>query len=455
MQLQTTKQPLEKQFWKFVLPSILTMVLGGFYGIIDGYFIGNAVGDDGLAAINLIWPLTALILATGTGLGVGGAVLMATKSGEGRQKDAASAKGNCFFLLLVLSFIYTVGLTPAVPWIVSFLGATGKVAEYCVDYARIVTLGASLQIIGVGLTPILRNLGRTVLAMTAMISGFVTNIILDALFIMKFDWALSGAALATVAGEGLVAVLCLWAIFSNKESRIKLEDIKPLKKTLTAITRIGLSPFGSSLAPSFVIMICNWQCIRYGGNLAVASYSVLTYLLFSSNALMSGVGQGIQPIISHANGAKQYAAILAVKRKALFLIVTISAILFLLCIPAQTFIPKLFGLSSDASVIFAKSLWISSFAFPFIGLVKLGSEFFCAINNTRNSSLLIYCDPLLLSPLAFIILPLAFKLDGVWLALPTVQIILAVIAGGMFYRYEAKLKYINHIIQKSKSRVLS
>ena len=195
-------------------------------------------------------------------------------------------------------------------------------------------------------------------------------------------------------------------------------------------------------------MICNWQCIRYGGNLAVAAYSVLSYILFSANSLMGGVGQGIQPIISHANGAKHYPAILQIRRKAIALILFISVVLFGLCLPAQTVIAQFFGLSAEASIIFARSLWISSFAFPFIGVVKLAAEFFCAINKTSNSSILIYCDPLLLSPLAFAILPLIFKLDGVWLALPVVQIILAIVAVRMFSRYERKLKYIISVSSK-------
>lgn len=441
-------QPSEKQFWKYVLPSMLTMLLGGFYGIVDGFFIGNAVGDDGLAAINLAWPLTALILATGTGLGVGGSVLMSIRNGEGRTQAANQAKGGALLLLAIVSVVFTLLFSLSAAQIMRFFGAEGHVLKLCVDYIQIIVYGTALQIFGVGLTPILRNTGRTVQAMVMMISGFATNIVLDWLFIMVFEWQLGGAALATIIGQGVVAVFSLIILVTDKQLRPTKADFKADKKTLGSIVRIGLSPFGSSLAPSVVIMFCNWQCIRYGGNPAVAAYSVLSYLSYSANSLMAGVGQGIQPIISYANGAKAFPTLLNVRRKALKVILALSVLLFLAAIPAQTLIAQLFGLSSTASLIFARSLWIASFAFPFMGIVKLGSEFFCAINKTRYSTILIYGDPLLLSPLFLMSLPLIWHLDGVWLAMPFAQGLIACMALLMFHRYDQRMRYIINISKK-------
>lgn len=443
--------PTEKQFWKYVLPSMMTMLLGGFYGIVDGFFIGNAVGDDGLAAINLAWPLTALILATGTGLGIGGSVLMSTRNGEGRQQLAHVAKGNAILLLATISLLFTILFTLSSSQIMRFFGAEGNVLKLCIEYIQIIVLGTALQIFGCGLTPLLRNTGRTVLAMAMMISGFATNIILDWLFIMVFDWSLFGAGLATIIGQGVVAVFSIVVLLTDKQLRPSRADFVPDASTIKTIFRIGLSPFGSNLAPSAVIMFCNWQCIRYGGNLAVASYSVLSYLSFSANSLMAGVGQGIQPIISYANGAKNFTSLLAVRRKALCVVLAISAILFAVAIPAQTWAAMVFGLSAEASVIFARSLWIISFSFPFIGIAKLASEFFCAINKTRYSSLLIYGDPLLLSPLLLFILPLIWQLDGVWLAMPAAQCVMACMALAMFHRFDRRMRYIISISQKDEA----
>lgn len=446
----TQTQPTEKQFWKYVLPSMLTMLLGGFYSIVDGFFVGNVVGDDGLAAINLAWPLTALLLATGTGLGVGGSVLMSLRSGEGRLQAAKQAKGGTLLLLASISVFLTVLFVPTAPFVMRFFGAEGHVLELAVDYAQIIVLGASLQIFGTGLTPIMRNSGRTVLAMVMMISGFATNIILDWLFIMVFDWQLAGAALATIAGQGLVAVFCITMLLVDRNLRPTKADFAVERSVLFTIVRIGLSPFGSSLAPSLVIMFCNWQCIRYGGNPAVAAYSVLSYITFPANSIMAGVGQGIQPIISYANGAKHFTELLNVRRKAWKVILIIAAILFLIAIPAQTLGARLFGLSPAASAIFARSLWISSFAFPFMGTVKLGAEFFCAINKTRYSTLLIYGDPFILSPLFLLLLPFIWDLDGVWLAMPCAQGVIAILAVLLFYRYDKRMRYIMKIATPKK-----
>ena len=181
-----------------------------------------------------------------------------------------------------------------------------------------------------------------------MISGFATNIVLDWLFIMVLDWSLAGAALATIIGQGVVAIFCVVILLTDRQLRPTAADFRVSGQILGTIVRIGLSPFGSSLAPSVVIMFCNWQCIRYGGNPAVAAYSVLSYLTYSANSLMAGVGQGIQPIVSYANGAKAFPTLLNVRRKALKVILTISVLLFLVAIPAQT----LLGLDSDTFYIY-------------------------------------------------------------------------------------------------------
>ena len=99
------KEPDEKRFWYYVLPSMLTMVLSGFYAIVDGFFVGQATGDIGLGAINLAWPIAAVLQATGIGVGVGGSVLMSLYGGAGDRKKAALAKGNTLFTLALFSVL--------------------------------------------------------------------------------------------------------------------------------------------------------------------------------------------------------------------------------------------------------------------------------------------------------------------------------------------------------------
>ncbi|MEA5003631.1 MAG: MATE family efflux transporter, partial [Christensenella sp.] len=271
--------PNEKQFWKYILPSMLTMFLSGFYAIVDGFFVGQAVGDIGLAAISIAWPIASFLLATGTGIGVGGSVVMSTRYGKKDIPGSQRAFGNTFFVLLIASALMTVLFSLLYVPILELLGARGELLATAGEYAQIVAAGSVFQILGTGIAPLLRNKGKTIQAMAAMVSGLITNIILDAVFVMVLGWGIRGAAIATVIAQALVAAVGFLLLYRKKENRIPLGMLKPEKKTVSKLLKIGLSPFGMTFAPSIVIILANLQCLTYGVTVAVAAYSVLMYVV--------------------------------------------------------------------------------------------------------------------------------------------------------------------------------
>ena len=195
--------PTEKRFWYYVLPSMLTMVLSGFYVIVDGFFIGQATGDIGLGAINLAWPITAVMQATGIGVGIGGSVLFSMYQGAQDDEEARAARGNTIVLLFLFSVFMIVFFWFTSDAILMLFGARGALFDAARDYIRVIIFGTLFQTFGCGLTPLIKNSGRAISAMLIMVSGLVTNMILDALFIMVFPWGLAGAAAATVTAQGV------------------------------------------------------------------------------------------------------------------------------------------------------------------------------------------------------------------------------------------------------------
>ena len=178
--------PTEKRFWYYVLPSMLTMVLSGFYVIVDGFFIGQATGDIGLGAINLAWPITAVMQATGIGVGIGGSVLFSMYQGAQDDEEARAARGNTIVLLFLFSVFMMVFFWFTSDAILVLFGARGALFNAARDYIRVIIFGTLFQTFGCGLTPLIKNSGRAISAMLIMVSGLVTNMILDALFIMVF-----------------------------------------------------------------------------------------------------------------------------------------------------------------------------------------------------------------------------------------------------------------------------
>ena len=116
------KDYIHKQFWNYVLPSMFTMLLSGFYAIVDGLFVGNAVGDTALGAINLAYPIQVILNATAIGLGIGGSVVMSRSRGDGKEDKARHAMGSTLALLLVCGIILSVGLLALHPMLLRMLG---------------------------------------------------------------------------------------------------------------------------------------------------------------------------------------------------------------------------------------------------------------------------------------------------------------------------------------------
>ncbi|MFX0549751.1 MATE family efflux transporter [Hathewaya histolytica] len=435
-----TQKAIEQQFWKYVIPSMLTMLLAGFYAIVDGFFVGRATGDIGLAAINIAWPIAAVILAVGTGIGIGGSVIMSTLNGKGDIEGSNKARGNTIFMLIVSTIVLTLGFSITYTNILKFFGAEGKIYTAATEYIGVIAFASGLQLFGTGLAPLIRNSGKSIIAMSIMISGLIANIILDALFIMVLGLGIYGAAIATVTAQGLVAVASLIVIFCDKKNKFKVCELKPDWILISKMIKIGMAPFGLSLSPSVIIIFANWQCINYGGEVAVAAYSVISYVVASIQSLLQGVGDGIQPLISFCNGSRQYNSMNKILKKAILTVIIISAIIFIAIIPARNVLPSIFGSSKETAIVIKDALFLSSFAFPLIGIVRLSAAYFYAVGSTRFSSLLVYSDALIITPVLLILLPRILGLRGIWLSLVVAQGILMILVGFMFNKHYKSLK---------------
>lgn len=418
---------VEKQFYRYVIPSVCTMVLGGFYTIVDGYFIGNAMGDVGLAAINLGWPIPAFIYACASGIGIGGSVLLSTYQGEKNFILANKAKGNTLVLLGISTLILMLGLWLYADDLLVLLGAKGMIYDYGYDYIQILTIGTVLQVFGTGCIPILRNSNHSYAAMIIMIMGLISNILLDWYLVQILDLQMIGAALATILAQGIVCLCCLKILF-NASEHVHKTEYKLDKKIALNILRIGISPFGLSISPSLVIICANWQCLNVGGETAVAAYSVISYLLCPIQEILRGVGEGIQPLISYCNGGGKIAEIKKLMNKTNCLVTLLAVLLGSFMFVFSAYLSSIFKVSHEASIMITSACRIISFSFIFIGIVRTYSAYFYAIRKPKSSMLLIYGESLFVTPILMLILPRIFGLNGIWSVTFITAIIMATIS---------------------------
>lgn len=414
---------MRKKYMKYIFPSMLSFLLTGIYSIVDGIFVGRAMGDPGLAAINIAWPLAALIISLGTGIGMGASVVVSLNHGAGNDKKALLAEGNAFFLLFAGSVLLTLLLLLSGRPLLILLGAEGELLAIALTYLFYMLIGGIIQVFAAGLIPLMRNHGASFYAMCSMGIGCITNIVLDYYLVIVINMGIKGAALATVFGQALTLIMC-GAFFVQKKHRIPFSMLKPDPAVVKSILRVAASPFGLTYLPSVTIIFMNLQALKYGGEEAVSAYAVLAYIISFMELLVQGIGDGSQPLLSLSEGSGDQKA-LKTYAKWTFLLgigfgIAGAAAFFL----SKDFLPRLYGTSPAAARYITHAAPAFSLIMALYGVTKPAVSYLYATHREIRSAVLVYGEILLTLALVFL-LPLFLGLDGVWYTIPAVQSILA------------------------------
>lgn len=415
---------MRKKYWRFILPSTLSFLLTGIYSIVDGIFVGKAMGDTGLAAINIVWPLVALIISLGTGIGMGASVMVSLNRGAGDDKTAERMEGNAFFLLFAGSLFLTLLLYCLGSPLLTLLGAEGDVHRHALTYLNYILYGAVVQTIANGAVPLMRNHGASVYSMYSMACGCILNIILDYHLILELGLGLKGAAVATVLAQ-CVTLLFIIAFYLKKKNRLSPKNIKPEKKAVSSILKVAVSPFGLTYLPSVTILFMNLQCLRYGGEEAVSAYAVLAYLVSFMELLVQGVSDGAQPLLSFSKGQGDHKTLQKYTKWTFATGILLGMISGTLVYLLRFQIPAFYGTSDQTAEMIIHSASAFALVMVLYGLTKPSVSYFYATEALAYSSFLVYGEVVLTIAMIFI-LPLFFSLDGVWYTMPAVQIILGI-----------------------------
>lgn len=426
--LTIDKKRINRQFMHYVIPSMIAMLFSGFYSIVDGLFVGNSIGNVGLAAINLVYPIQVVLNATATGVGIGGSVLVSIYRGEGKERDMEHSAMQTIILLLIFGAILPVFFLGRKGIILNFLGAEGAIYKGADDYITTILIGGMLPVLGNGLNPIVRNQGKPIIATQNMVAGLVTNIVLDYVFIYKMNLGMFGAALATITAQGVVATMNVIYVVKLNHKNFKMDYILPNIAKIKRIMKIAISPFGQTIVPSIIIILTNWKCIEYGGDGAVAIYSVISYVLACAQLLIQGIGDGVQPLFSYYFGANKERELHYVYNKAFFLCSIFSVFLMVMTMVFSVQLAKYFNISPELMNETALALKTTAFAYAFFGVTRVTSAYFYATNHTKFSNLLIYIEPIVIAPAMLWIFTELFGLSGVWMAYPAIQVILSSIS---------------------------
>jgi putative MATE family efflux protein len=431
-------EPVGGLLRRYAIPSIVAMLVGALYNIVDQFFIGQKIGELGNAATNVAFPLSTACVAIALLLGIGGAAAFNLTMGEGDKEKAVYYVGNAavmlFVLGLILSVITQIFLTP----LLRFFGAPENVLDYARVYTRITSLGFPFLIVSNGGGHLIRADGSPRYAMLCNLLGAIINTILDPIFIFVFNMDMAGAALATVIGQ-LFSFLMAIRYFRNfKTVSLRRHHFAPVWSYIRRIVSLGTAPAFNQVAMMVVQIIMNKSLTHYGAlsvygesiPLAVAGIINKVAMIFFS--LIIGISQGMQPIASFNYGAKKYDRVKGVYKIAIRsgLVVSITAFLSFQIFPRQ--IISIFGSGSKEYFDFATSYFRIYMLFTFLNCVQpVSSNLFTSIGKPKKGIFLSLTRQIIFLLPLIVLLPLFWGIDGIMYAGPFADLAAAVVSGTM------------------------
>lgn len=339
---------------RFSIPCIMSQLISSLYNIVDQIFIGNSeLSTLGNAATGVVFPVFIIAQAFAWCFGDGSAAYLNIVQGRKDDKEAHKALGGSItaaFLsgLLMMAVIYPI----KVPLLTLF-GATENTLAYAIEYLDIILAMIPIYILCNMMNSIIRADGSPTWAMLSMLFGAVTNIILDPVFIFGLDMGMTGAALATVIGQGLTFVTTVIYFFRTKTFKLTLRSFIPRPRSVGIIAGLGVSTFITQLAIVLVAILCNMQFAKYGGlseygvDIPIAIIGIQSKIFTLVLNLVVGVVLGCQPIISYNMGAKNYDRVRELYKKIMVFTISVGILFTLLFELFPNFLIGLFGVPSN------------------------------------------------------------------------------------------------------------
>lgn len=411
--------PVISTFLRFALPSILGLLAITTASIVDGMFVGHFVSSDGLAAINLLIPYLTLIFGLALMIAIGGAVRCGHFLGQGMKASASAVLSKCLVAVLVVGLFFTLLAWWLDRHILSLLGTPDSLMPLILPYFHIISAVLVVQVFTMVLYYFVRQDEGQRLATTALVTGALLNIVLDAWFIIVLDWGLVGAAWATAIAQGLQLVI-LMSFFARSQRQLHWSWPRQWAE-FKHISLNGLSECINEISGGVVILVLNWLLVTQLDVDGIAAFAVINYLIFVSLMLYYGIADALHLLVSHNHGAGNAQRILQFVFTGIAMVLLISLGLTLMLLFSPQWLTSLFLDDSSADTRALSSQFISLVWPMFLinGVNVILSIYLTAMQKPKPSmliamsrglvlpvGLLILLSSVLASPLFLIAMPL-------------------------------------------------
>ena len=407
---------------RFALPTVFMLVFSSLYTIIDGIFISNFVGEDGLSGLNIVFPVINIIMGIATMFATGGSAIVAKKMGEGKKDEANQNFTFLFIVLMAVGTLVTIGVLVFIDPLLSFLGAIETLYTYSYDYLFTTVMFTLVTMAKLYFDFFLVTSGKANLALINSVIGGVTNVILDYVFMGPLNMGMAGAAYATEIAM-ILPVSLSFIYFASKKLTICFTS------ELVVQISAGISTF-----------LFNLYMLQYIGKTGVAAVTIVMYSQFLLISMLLGFSAGISPLISFNYGQQNHMKLNKIVKYSYIMVGIFAVVSFAaaqaLAIPITTFFAH--G-SPDLYQITIYGFRIFSFSFLICGFNILTSGLFTALSNGLISALVSSFRTLIFFVIGMVTLPLLFGVTGIWLVVPIAEV--ATLIASIVFLYVFKNKY--------------
>ncbi|MDO4554511.1 MAG: MATE family efflux transporter [Lachnospiraceae bacterium] len=300
------RMPVGQAVVKNALPAVAAMLMVLIYNLADTFFIGQTHDAYQVAAVSLATPVFLMFMSLGSVFGIGGTSTISRAFGEGRKAYAGKISAFCMWSCVGIGILISGCLLLFMEPILILVGASSETWEFTKSYLTIVSFCGPFALISSCFSNVLRAEGQAGNAMNGQLIGNITNMILDAVFIIGFQWGIVGCALATLIGETVGVLYYLIYFWRGKSSlSVNIRDFGLKNKVASGVLAIGIPAALGSILMSVSQMVMNSQMTAYG-DMALAGIGVAMKVVMITGMVSMGIGQGVQPLLGYCVGANNW-----------------------------------------------------------------------------------------------------------------------------------------------------
>lgn len=425
------------------VPSIIMMLVGSIYSVVDGLFVSNFVGTTAFAALNVIWPAIMIIGALGLMVGTGGSALVSMKMGQRETLQANRIFSMLIRFTLLLSLAFMIPLLLLMEPLARVLGAEGEMVRQCVIYGRICAVGLPGFMLQMCFQSFYMTAEKPQLGTALSIACAATNMVLDALFIIVFDWGLAGAAAASMLACCVGGFYPLW-YFSSRRNRSSLRMVPARfeKKALSRACSNGLSEYVGNISFNILAICYNLQLLKMMGENGVAAYSVLLYYGYIFAAVFIGYNIAVTPVIGYNYGSENTDELRSLLRHSVVLLLSMGFLMTLVSELSAGPAARLFvGYDPELTDLTRHAIRLYMLSFFIAGINLFTSAWFTGLGNGKVSAIVSFIRNLVFELGFVFLLPLVLGADGIWLAVDAADLCCLILCVTLIRRYRKSYGY--------------